>query len=193
MVNKTNSGTGNVLPVPVFFKASICILISMFCLSTGNAVSQNISKYYTSYQQETGSLYFIYPQEGFKSVESGNNFAYDITYLSAQDSLTFNFTYLDSRLFQPNSISIGEASSFLLTSPVSKIYVETSKSKWAYRYSCKFLFSDFNALLTSSMESPDLKIYTLNNETIVLRMKKSEWKKKSEILKRIFEVIRLNE
>lgn len=96
------------------------LIIIVGLLFACQASAQKLYKDYTFYPQETGTLYFIFPQKGFKSSQPSHpkGLEYDITYFTANDSVTFTYTYLSkkclsdrftviyqSRLFYPYSES----------------------------------------------------------------------------------------
>lgn len=193
MVNKKTKEAGRNLPASIFSSLCICFLtFAFFLVSSFNARSQDVSKHFVAYQQEIGMLYFIYPQKGFESKHNKEEFVYDITYLNSGDSVVFNFTYIDSRILQPDSLSFFSSESATpIVAPVSKIYIESSKSNWIYRYGAKFLFSEFSSHFPGST-SPVFKLYC-GDEVIIIDIKDGKWKKQSGILSKIFDIIKLNQ
>jgi hypothetical protein len=193
MVNKNKYEAGNSLPASfsIRYFYTLWITVFLFCLIIPEkAFSQKVTKDYSVMQQESGALYFIYPKDGFRSDHSKSELIFDITHLDSSDSLTFNFTYIDPMLFQIDSLSVQYNDEFYISAPASKIFIEPSKSKWSYRYGAFFAFHDFDRLFDFS-QSPEIKLYCGEN-TISLKMKQNKWKKESQLISRIFDIIRLN-
>lgn len=83
------------------------LIIIVGLLFACQASAQKLYKDYTFYPQETGTLYFIFPQKGFKSSQPSHpkGLEYDITYFTANDSVTFTYTYLSKNVCPTDSLS----------------------------------------------------------------------------------------
>ena len=166
----------------------ILITLSFIIIST-NSFSQNISKHYTSLLQSNGMLYYIFPQNGFKNKDINSEFIYDITYLTEKDTVTINFSYFDKLNKDIDSIAF-TANNRKFISFTKKIFIETKRSKWHYRYSANFLFNDFKVFF-SQTNSPSIIIYSKQG-LIELKIKPKTWLKQSAIIKKIFTLISYN-
>ncbi|MCU0360166.1 MAG: hypothetical protein MUF75_05515 [Bacteroidia bacterium] len=162
----------------------------LLCFGYSNTTkAQKIKKYYVSFKQEKGTLFFIRPQDGFKNASLHSHLKYDITCLSGSDSLTINFSYFDktSRTLDSLALQTGAKRS---ASALKKIFIETQKSYWHYRFSARFSIRDaedfFNQVMAPKLEVVDKK------DTIVLTCKKRTWEKNSKINQKIFQLVRYN-
>jgi hypothetical protein len=171
-----------------FYGRKVLKLAPFFFLFFLNELSaQKISKYYTSSLQSNGTLYFIFEQSGFKS--GSDDFLYDITYLSTAENATFNFSYFDKAEYEFEKIGwVIKADTLVL--PLKKIFIETKKNKWHYRYSAYPVFSMLTNFFNQS-EPPAIILFSKKNN-ISLCIAKSKWKKTSSITKKIFTLINHN-
>ncbi|MEA3476940.1 MAG: hypothetical protein U9R60_02080 [Bacteroidota bacterium] len=168
---------------------SFLVYLILFVVLSG--VSQNISKQYIVSQQEDGLLYFINPQEGWNSKKVKAELIYDITYNTSNDSLVFNFSLLTKQNIYPEGICVINGSDSL-SSQVNKIYIDTQKSKYHYRYTTIFTFDDYYTLIKHDTSQALIIIYLKNNDPVVLTISKNQWLKQRDILVRIFNLIALN-
>ena len=161
-----------------------------FLLLTSKINGQNISKYYTSSLQEKGTLYFILPQSGFENNRIKSKLIYDITYLTKNDTVTLNFSYfdkLDRTLDSVVFVNVNQR----FSGRVKKLFIETKKSKWHYRYSSKILFNDINIFFTQP-DNPKIILYTQQG-TVELNIKTKTWRKQSSVTKKILTLIKYNQ
>jgi len=160
-------------------------LLLLTCTING----QNISKYYTSSLQENGTLYFIIPQSGFNNNKINGKLTYDITYLTTNDTATLNFSYFDMANRDIDSVVfIGVNKK--CSSSVKKIFIETKKQKWHYRYSSKILFTDLINFFNQS-DNPKIILYTKQG-AVELNIKARTWKKQSSVTTKILTLIKYN-
>jgi hypothetical protein len=153
--------------------------------------AQDISKYYIASYQEEGILYFINPMEDWKNSKEKADFNFDITYHTAKDSLVCNFSLLTKINSAPQFITfkIGDES---LLCRCQKIFIETEKSRYHYRYTATMDFEECNNLIQSSSDEAFFVIKLENQQGIVLSMTQAKWQKQHDILKKIFNIISLN-
>ena len=177
MVSKNSKG---IFLLRFFF---VCIISSSFLSS-----AQNISKYFTANLQENGILYFIEPEQVFKG-EKRNELVYDLTYLTANDSIVFNFTFFTKEEIIIDGITLSQKNTNLLGT-TSKIFIEYSKNKWKHRYTTKFLFNDLDVFFKSKI-APIILIHC-NTKEINLSIKTNKWIKRSRIISKIFQLIKIN-
>ena len=149
---------------------------------------QNISRYYTSSLQEKGTLFYILPQKGFES-NNKNNFIYDMSYQTQNDTVTVNFSYFDRMNLILDSISLSNGNQ-QVSSDAEKLYIETKKSKWHYRYSSKFLFTDIASYFDQT-EPPTVIIYYPEG-SVEVNIKAKTWRKQSALIKKILTLIEYN-
>lgn len=159
----------------------------LFLTSTING--QNISKYYNSSLQENGTLYFIFPQSGFHNNKINGKLIYDITYLTTNDSAILNFSYYDKLDRTIDSVAFISAIQ-RFSSVAKKIFIETKKTKWHYRYSTNILFTDLNVFFNQA-DNAKIILYTQQG-TVELNIKTKTWRKQSSVTKKILTLIKYN-
>jgi len=176
----------------------VCVNMPLFCslliefiilLISINSYAQNISKQYTSTLQSNGMLYYIFPQNGFKNKDINNKFIYDLTYLTENDTIVVNFSYFDKQNLEIDSIAFTNGNKKFI-STTKKIFVETTRLKWHYRYTSNFLFNDLKTFF-SQENPPSIIIYTKQG-LIDLIIKTKRWKKQSSIINKIITLIAYN-
>ena len=187
MVNKQTLRVPLRAPVLSMMRYSFILLLLALCVTTTQA--QKISKYYTSRLQEANKLFFIFPHDGFQNRELHSHLEYDLTYLTEKDSITMNFSYFDEEEREIDSISFN-LSGMELVSPAKRIFVETHKKKWHYRYSAELLYDDLERLFKQG-ETPELLLHC-RKSTVQLLIKKGTWKKQAMINGKIFRLMQYN-
>jgi hypothetical protein len=163
-------------------------VLLLFLTSTING--QNISKYYNSSLQENGTLYFIFPQSGFHNNKINGKLTYDITYLTTNDSAILNFSYYDKLDRTIDSVAFISPSQ-RFSSSAKKIFIETKKTKWHYRYSTNILFTDLNVFFNQA-DNAKIILYTQQG-TVELNIKTKTWRKQSSVTKKILTLIKYNQ
>lgn len=168
--------------------SSLFFLLSIIVIP---ASAQDISKYYIASYQEDGILYFINPMGDWKNSKENADFSYDITYHTANDSMVCNFSLLTQVNSAPQliTVKIGEKS---LVSKCDKIFIETKKSRYHYRYTAVMDFEAFDNLVQSGSGEASVVISLENQQGIVLTIAQSKWQKQHDILQKIFNIISLN-
>ena len=153
--------------------------------------AQNPKKYYTSIIQENGILYFVKPE--FSMGNRDHELFFDLTYLSGNDTLTMNFSYISKQLSPISQISLISEDSRRTDATPDKIFVDSKKSTWTHRYSVKFSFDEMVSWL-SEKDLPALELKLSDGmEYIKLSAKKKQWNKNRDILMKIFSIIKANE
>lgn len=173
---------------PLFFMGVFLVLVFLL-LQPGAFYGQKIKKYYVSSMQQKGTLYFIRPQNGFKNKSLGSSFVYDITCFSSSDSVTLNFSYVDKNSRMLDSLHLLGGST-KRSAPLSKIFVETQKSSWHYRFTSRFALKDLESFFNEN-ETGHMALKDKNN-AIPLSTSKKKWKKYASINTKIFQLIRYN-
>lgn len=161
----------------------------IFCLFSIVTSAQKISKFYTSSLQANGMLYFFKPQKGFAGSGSHGKLINDVTLFAKSDSLTFNFSYFDKTALQLEQISFVSAT-HTITVPLQKLYVETKKNNWHYRYSARLLQKSLQ-LFYASDKIPGIILQT-NQGEILLSVSKRQWQKIAGRNRRLFTLVALN-
>lgn len=159
-------------------------------LLTGKINGQSIEKYYTSSLQEKGTLYFIFPQSGFENNKTKSKLIYDITYFETTDTVTLNFSYFDKLERTIDSVIFVNTNQ-RFSGSIKKLFIETNKSKWHYRYTSKILFTDINSFFNQT-NNPTIILYTQQG-IIELNIKTKNWKKQSSVTKKILTLIKYNQ
>ncbi len=173
---------------PLFF---MCFgLFLVFCLlKPGVFQAQKIKNHYVSSIQQKGTLYFIRPQKGFKNKRAGSSFVYDMTCFSSSDSVTLNFSYFDKNSRTLDSLYL-MAGSIKTGFPIVKIFIETKKSRWHYRFTSRVSLNDLEAFFKAT-EMGTMALIE-KHKPIPLTSTKRRWKKYAAINTRIFQLIRHN-
>lgn len=185
-VNKLLTGEVRGAPSRFFFLLTILLALTMAPFGAG---AQKISKYWVSTKQDNGTLYYILPQEGFKSKEHRSELVYDITVMSSRDTSSVNFSYFDEKELAIDSlVFIMDDSIFPVRT--EKIFVETEKKSWHYRYSADVPFNLLRGLFNRS-HPPEIMLVAQPVD-LTLRMKPGKWKKLSAVNQRIFTLINQN-
>lgn len=140
--------------------------------------------------QEEGVLYFILPKSGFKNIKQKSELNYDITYFSANDSATLNFSYFD-KPFQTIDSLLFTTGNKIHSFRVKRIFIETKKKKWHYRYSTTIAFKDLIGIFNHT-ERVEIILYT-QHDPIALNIKPKTWNKQSAVLEKIFTLIKHNQ
>ncbi len=191
MVNKMIGRTHGIeAPASIFslFRRIGWLVCCAFILVHGKTAAQNLSKYYVSSVQPTGILYFILPQTNFNNPDTKKDFIIDVTYLNSKDSATVNFTFLDKENINPETITIAY-SSWKYQTPVKRIYVDTEKDQWRYRYTFSIPFDQL--VLFYKAKDPAITLSTGSAHVVSVKTVK-QWEKNAEINNRIVQIIQKN-
>ena len=168
------------------------VLFTLLLATVFSASAQNLRKKYTSTTGEQGSVYFIYPQDGFTCGELGSNkeLVYDITYVTFKDSVTYNFTYRNKQANPVDSVQLRLPSGRTETIVHERLFVEPVKSHWAHRISLYIPKPCFRELYAS--EQPyEVLLYTpagVFNYTI----RQNKWNEQRNIVNGVLQVIDYN-
>lgn len=166
-------------------KSFFLLCLAAFALSLS---AKDINKYYVSSYQDNGVLYFVYPDLTFLGE---GELSFDLTYLHPNDSVVLNFTYTDTQLLKLQQLSISVNHSVLASDSLNQLFVEYKKGSWVHRYSATFEKHTLYTLLT---EPTPIDILLSTADGIVnLEVKEKQWKKQSEILQLIFQMIDAND
>lgn len=158
-----------------------------FVLCTSLVFAQNIKNKYSFHSGENGSVYFVHPIKALKNESIPSDLEYDLTYNSATDSVTYNFTFFNKIVSTVESISFNnEPQKF----EASMLFVDPHKNSWKLRATVKLPFEYIKNIYNNT------KPYTLmiNTNKAEYRFSQNEknWQKQSAIVNKIFEVIKYN-
>ncbi|MDU1905797.1 MAG: hypothetical protein E6772_13550 [Dysgonomonas sp.] len=165
----------------------------LFILSLFAAVpvfGQNVKNKYTSHSTSEGSVYFIKPLKGFENKQISSKLEYDITYLSSNDSLTYNFTFVAQTASPVDSVS------FLVnnnkeTVPAKMLFISPEKNKWKHRVSLKVPNTNFTELYQNSIPY-QLVIYSPKGKQ-TFSISNKDWQQQTSIVNKVFEIIQYNQ
>lgn len=158
----------------------------MFCLS---AYGQNIKKHYVSKIEAEGVIYHLLPVSLFDD-EEGEDFSYELTYTSWNDTIAMTFTYILPEPSQMDSIRYISGKNEI-TGKIEQIYVEPTAKKWAHRYRMADKAEKFFQLYSPTADA-EINIHS-NTQEHTYRAKKRSWRKYAPIGQKIFEMIRLRQ
>ncbi len=167
-------------------QAIVRVLALLLVLISFSGYSQKISKHYSSSLQQNGTLYFIFKLKEFRS--NSSDFKYDLTYLSTGDSVTLNFSIFDESNVEIDSIRLVK-NSFDKTAKSERIFIEPKKGSWHGRFTTKFLFTDLEKFYGD--ELPKIILYAKKGP-MEFTINKGAWKDQSELVNKIFMVIKYN-
>lgn len=162
-------------------------------LLTIPAFSQKLYKDYSFYPQEEGTLYFIFPQKGFRSENKTvkKDLEYDITYFTKNDSVSFTYSYTNQAVRPTDSLSfIGHDGKLLYTGKGKMLFVQPQKKYWKHRALIKIPIPVFTSIY--AMEAPAKISIHSSGQHIEYEMKPSKWKTQTWLIARIFEMIKYN-
>jgi hypothetical protein len=166
----------------VFFSTAVC----------ENVYAQSIKKHYISKPQSTGTIYFIFPVELFKS-ENDGELKYDITYQGEQEDLAIiNITYLQSEMVPADSIVINYKDNNLISGKLTRIFAEPDKETWTHRYTFK---ADLKSLrkFYNVNNQPQITLFTRSKPFVTYNVIDKAWKNYANIGRKIVDVILINE
>jgi len=167
----------------------LCLFIALFSI---DGVAQKLHHHYSFYPQEVGNVYFIHPQKGFASNETGakKDLTYDITYLSKADSATYTFTYFAKDVLSIDSIRLTDDSgNVIYTAAAVMYYVQPKKSYWQHRAS---VMIPYELLPKIYRNDTPYTLQLIGGRTLRYTMKPKTWKKQSYMVSRILEIVKYN-
>lgn len=154
--------------------------------------TQKINRQYSFYPQEEGNVYFVHPQKVFESnnEETLKKLEYDITYLTGKDSISFTFTYYTHNVLKTDSIKLLNDKKELLYEGKAIVYfIQPKKNYWQQRVS---LTLPYDLLVKTFQEENSFIVSLIGGKTIDYQMKPKAWKKQSQMISKIFDVIKYN-
>jgi hypothetical protein len=154
--------------------------------------AQKLHRHYSFYPQEGGNLYFVHPQKVFESndAEALKKLAYDITFLSGGDSASFTFTYYTHDVMKTDSVKLlNDKEDVLFEGKAITYFIQPKKNYWQQRVSVTLPY----ALLTETFREENSFIISLTGrKNINYRMKPKVWKKQSQMVSNIFDIVKYN-
>ena len=169
-------------------------IIIFICLLFGiPASAQKINKDYIFYPQESGSLYFIYPQKGFTSLNETDRkgLEYDITYLTTGDSITFTYTYINKEICKSEAVSfLTPDHQVIFRGEAQMLFVQPHKKYWKHRGIVKVPYA--KAVEFYGQTSPTRLQFHTNKQDIEYQIALGKWEKQRYLINRIFEIIANN-
>ncbi|MFU8843427.1 MAG: hypothetical protein ACNA7V_06420 [Bacteroidales bacterium] len=161
-------------------------LLLLITINTLPGFSQKLSRYYTSRPQETGTLYFIYPFDGFSNADEGSTLSFDITYLNGSDSAVLNFTCFSKETRSIDSLIL-YADQKIIAAKASKLMIERVKKKWKYRSSAVFYHKDLFEFITIS-SNPSIRIQS-NEGDHFYKIRQKKWSRYSTSIGQVIYII----
>lgn len=180
--------------VPFFsFRTPLPFLVFFlwFCSLHVAVSGQKLSKYYTATALEKGTLYYLFPMEGFREAENRDPLIFDISYLSSRDSAILNFSYFHSFALPADHLALQSGDTLITCFPVRKLFMEVEKkAKWHHRYSTTIHIADLE-LFFQSEQAPGM-IITANGIQRRYLISQSKWNKQRRVVSLILQMIRAN-
>jgi hypothetical protein len=154
--------------------------------------AQKLHRQYSFYPQEGGNVYFIHPQKVFESNNAGalKKLVYDITYLAGKDSASFTFTYYTYHVMKIDSVTfLNDKEDVLFEGKAITYFIQPKKNYWQQRVSLTLPY----ALLVKTFQEENSFIISLTGkESISYQMKPKVWKKQSQMVSNIFDIVKYN-
>ncbi|MCC8088305.1 MAG: hypothetical protein LIO79_03445 [Rikenellaceae bacterium] len=171
-------------------RISLLFLLIIGCLSGS---SQKINRDYSFLKQQNGNLYFIHPMNGFKSSDKNikKDMEYDMTYLTATDSVSFIFsvyTYEVAKLDSLRIIDVNGAE--IYSTGVEMIYVKPRKKYWIQRAGITVPYELLSDLYKK--DEPYSIVLHGGESEIIYKMAQGKWRSQSDMVNKIFDVIEYN-
>lgn len=166
------------------------VIVCFFILCSFSVLSQNVKNKYTSHRTENGSVFFIYPQKGFESKNISEKLEYDITYLSSSDSVTYNFTFVNTVASPVDSVSF-KVNERTLTAAAEMLFVSPQKNKWKHRVSVRIPQGDIKELYNQAVPY-NLLLHSAKGD-IQFDISQKKWDEHKSIVNKIFEIIKYNQ
>ena len=163
----------------------------VICLLSVLSISaQKINKDYIFYPQDTGNLYFIFPQKGFTSQNTTDlkGLEYDVTYLTGSDSLTISYTYINREICKPEAVSfLSSDGQVLYKVEAQMLFVQPLKKNWKHRGTVKIPFAKAVEFYGQGSK-PQLQLHT-NKQDFRYQIANGKWEKQRYLISRVFEII----
>lgn len=153
------------------------------------ALAQNIKNKYVTSSQANGTLYFVFPLSGFAADGKGGRYRYDLTLLSAGDSVTINFSYVDPSTLVLDSLVLGDGN-LRSAFPTKRLQVEPKGKGWHYRYTARVPM-EWLAVWSERPHPPGLTLIA-NSGPIPLHISRGRWKDHSHLITRILQLVAYN-
>lgn len=164
------------------------LLTLLFLLCSVYLSGQNIQKYYVSRNVENGMLYFVKPLKLFQSCK--NSCYFDQTIRPHNDTISIGVTFTNKEAFKVDSITIINEDT-IIGKNVEHLFTEQVKNKWDCRFFIYLTRKELKKLCTKT--PPILSFFGMENSSIQLQVKPSDWKKTIGINEAVYNQIRLNE
>jgi len=164
-----------------------CLLLFLFF---GNVDAQNITRKYVTSNNAYGGIYHIFPQKGYKNIEGRGKFIYDITLLSYKDTATINFSIYHKDVLRIDSICYNIENK-IQCFQANKLYINTKKDKWHYRYSINIVKKDIEKIYGSAKVPALINIKT-GDKDLVFQIKSKKWERIASINRKILTIISYN-
>ncbi|MDR1202236.1 MAG: hypothetical protein LBL58_11520 [Tannerellaceae bacterium] len=171
-------------------RKQVLLILLMAIPFVGN--TQKIHRQYTFYPQEGGNVYFIRPQKVFESnnAEALKKLVYDITYLAGRDSVSFTFTYYTHQVLKIDSVRLlTDKKDVLFEGKAITYFIQPKKNYWQQRAS---LTLPYELLVKTFQEDNSFIISLMGGKSINYQMKPKVWKKQSQMVSNIFNVVKYN-
>ncbi|MCF8229636.1 MAG: hypothetical protein K9G58_01000 [Bacteroidales bacterium] len=166
------------------------LAILLFCTIAFGLQAQKLSKYYKTSKLENNMIYFIKPFDGFQGVKGNEEFIYDLTYQLGEDSLTMNYTYYSPLAMVADSL-VFNFSNKSHSYKTHRLFIEKDKKDWRHRYTAQVpleVIKEFYAV-----ENAPVILVLGGDEKMSYDISKHKWRKFSDIMRQILNMISLNE
>ena len=155
--------------------------LSMILWLPNQLSAQKISNYYSCHPQEGGAICHIPSIKPFKA--KNTVLLYDLTYITAIDSMVINIFYLSKEILTPDSIFL-TGTDFYFAAPLKKIYTDAKKKIQIYRYTFSTKVTEGKKFFDLTVP-PVIYIQDKNAKKHPCYSSRGNWKKSAGIIRRI--------
>lgn len=166
------------------------LLLSLFAAGALCAAvsAQSIDRFYVSKVDATGALYHVLPMDDLQAAERGEDLVFDITRHSAWDHAVLRFTLEQPVVHQVDSLLLGVGEGRCVV-PVRRLHVDRARKTWRQRYEAEVPLEVLRTWLTSGQEAGSSLSLRAPGYTGVFHCSTAHWRKLSERLTLIMELI----
>lgn len=162
------------------------LILALFSLS---CLADSFDRRVHTMMTPEGEMYYVGSKKLSKVDGGVKRFEYDLTYVEGRDSVTVNFTLVSANPTDVAKFSISNGQSQVEAGSVGVIYHEMSGKAYEVRSTAKVLYADLKAILSGDA-SVAFSFTRQDGQQQNASYTPSQWKKESELYKRIFYMIK---
>lgn len=167
------------------------IIIVLLGLMPLCAIAKGAEEMYTMWNRPDCKQYYIYEQKINKQ-RGGTPFAfvYDVTYADTSLTTTYHFSITEPKIVTLDSIAFIVGEHRIAYPTPTQFYIDKVKKGWLHRYELPVLLTDLESMYDSN-HPLHIIAYTPHGE-LNYQIRAAKWKKISNRMQQIFDIITLN-